>query len=94
MLKHVQVSPMRNRADSVSLRSSISCSSSLCGSPEPADIHSLRTASRASSYSSLNEIAPQVSVYKYKEQYVRSAHSFMQKVIKPTKAVRRPTGGA
>lgn len=58
MLKHVQISPHRNRSDSVSLRSSISSSSSLCGSPEPHD--SLRPSSRASSYCSLNETMPQV----------------------------------
>lgn len=64
MLKHVQISPHRNRSDSVSLRSSISSSSSLCGSPEPHD--SLRPSSRASSYCSLNETMPQVnSKYKY-----------------------------
>lgn len=60
MLKHVQVSPHRNRADSVSLRSSTSCASSLCGSPEP-PIDSMRPSSRASSYCSLSETAPQVS---------------------------------
>lgn len=61
MLKHVQVSPHRNRSDSLSLRSSISCASSLCGSPEPpSDI--IRTPSRASSYCSLNETAPQVKI--------------------------------
>lgn len=59
MLKHVQVSPHRNRSDSVSLRSSISCSSSLCGSPEPGD-NIQRTPSRASSYCSLNDALPQV----------------------------------
>ncbi|KAH8352377.1 hypothetical protein KR084_003747 [Drosophila pseudotakahashii] len=63
MLKHVQISPLRNRSDSVSLRSSShasSCASSMCGSPEPpAELQ--RTPSRASSYSSLNEQLPQVS---------------------------------
>ncbi|XP_055904923.1 uncharacterized protein DDB_G0271670 [Eupeodes corollae] len=61
MLKHVQISPMRNRSDSVSLRSSTSCSSSICGSPEPpSEIQ--RTPSRASSYSSLNEQLPQTTI--------------------------------
>lgn len=59
MLKHVQISPHRNRSDSISLRSSTSCASSLCGSPEPPG-DSLRTPSRASSYCSLNETIPQV----------------------------------
>lgn len=59
MLKHVQISPHRNRSDSVSLRSATSCASSMCGSPEPS-IESLRPASRASSYCSLDESAPQV----------------------------------
>lgn len=65
MLKHVQISPLRNRSDSVSLRSSSnasSCASSMCGSPEPpTDMQ--RTPSRASSYSSLNEQPPQVSAF-------------------------------
>lgn len=61
MLKHVQVSPHRIRADSVSLRSSTSCASSLCGSPEPPS-DSLRPSSRASSYCSLSENPPQVSI--------------------------------
>lgn len=61
MLKHVQISPHRNRADSLSLRSSTSCSSSLCGSPEPPSDHQ-RTPSRASSYSSLNEQISQVYI--------------------------------
>ncbi|XP_055852608.1 uncharacterized protein LOC129916601 isoform X1 [Episyrphus balteatus] len=61
MLKHVQISPLRNRSDSVSLRSSTSCSSSICGSPEPpSEIQ--RTPSRASSYSSLNEQLPQTTI--------------------------------
>ncbi|KAM7353858.1 RA domain-containing protein rau [Cochliomyia hominivorax] len=61
MLKHVQISPMRNRADSVSMRSSTSCASSMCGSPEPpSDLQ--RTPSRASSYSSLNEQLPQTTI--------------------------------
>lgn len=63
MLKHVQISPLRNRSDSLSLRSASnasSCASSMCGSPEPPnDLQ--RTPSRASSYSSLNEQLPQVS---------------------------------
>ncbi|XP_050741274.1 uncharacterized protein LOC108034258 isoform X1 [Drosophila biarmipes] len=67
MLKHVQISPLRNRSDSVSLRSSShasSCASSMCGSPEPpADLQ--RTPSRASSYSSLNEQAPQTTIKVY-----------------------------
>uniref|UniRef100_A0A182M4J7 Uncharacterized protein n=1 Tax=Anopheles culicifacies TaxID=139723 RepID=A0A182M4J7_9DIPT len=58
MLKHVQISPMRSRADSLSMRSSTSCASSLCGSPEPPG-DQLRSHSRASSYSSLNETIPQ-----------------------------------
>lgn len=59
MLKHVHISPLRNRsADSISLKSS---SSSLCGSPEPpSDSHQM-TPSRSSSYSSLNESIPQVN---------------------------------
>lgn len=63
MLKHVQVSPIRSRADSLSIRSSTSCASSLCGSPEPGSEppESLRSHSRASSYSSLSEPVPQVS---------------------------------
>lgn len=61
MLKHVHISPMRSRADSISLRSSASssltsCASSLCGSPEPL----MMTPSRSSSYSSLNESIAQV----------------------------------
>ncbi|XP_005189305.1 uncharacterized protein LOC101887648 [Musca domestica] len=61
MLKHVQISPLRNRSDSVSLRSSTSCASSMCGSPEPpTDLQ--RTPSRASSYSSLNEQLPQTTI--------------------------------
>ncbi|XP_073823645.1 RA domain-containing protein rau [Musca autumnalis] len=61
MLKHVQISPLRNRSDSVSLRSSTSCASSMCGSPEPpTDIQ--RSPSRASSYSSLNEQLPQTTI--------------------------------
>ncbi|KFB39154.1 hypothetical protein ZHAS_00006489 [Anopheles sinensis] len=59
MLKHVQISPMRSRSDSLSMRSSTSCASSLCGSPEPPN-DQLRSHSRASSYSSLNETIPQV----------------------------------
>lgn len=59
MLKHVQISPLRNRSDSVSLRSNNSCASSMCGSPEPStDLP--RTPSRASSYSSLSDHLPQV----------------------------------
>uniref|UniRef100_A0A1A9WX91 Ras-associating domain-containing protein n=1 Tax=Glossina brevipalpis TaxID=37001 RepID=A0A1A9WX91_9MUSC len=61
MLKHVQISPLRNRSDSVSLRSSNSCASSMCGSPEPAtDLP--RTPSRASSYSSLSDHLPQTTI--------------------------------
>ncbi|XP_017115216.1 uncharacterized protein LOC108137812 [Drosophila elegans] len=67
MLKHVQISPLRNRSDSVSLRSSShasSCASSMCGSPEPpSDLQ--RTPSRASSYSSLNEQMPQTTIKVY-----------------------------
>ncbi|XP_030377565.1 uncharacterized protein LOC115626354 [Scaptodrosophila lebanonensis] len=66
MLKHVQISPLRNRADSLSLRSSnvSSCASSMCGSPEPPnDLQ--RTPSRASSYSSLNEQLPQTTIKVY-----------------------------
>lgn len=65
MLKHVQISPLRNRSDSLSLRSNTSCSSSLCGSPEPTDDHQLptRSPSRASSYSSLSDTIPQVSFF-------------------------------
>lgn len=60
MLKHVHISPQRSRADLVSLRSSTSCASSLCGSPEPT-LDSFRSASRASSFYSLNdEATPQV----------------------------------
>ncbi|XP_036321894.1 uncharacterized protein LOC118735946 [Rhagoletis pomonella] len=61
MLKHVQISPLRNRSDSVSLRSTTSCASSICGSPEPpTDLQ--RTPSRASSYSSLSEQLPQTTI--------------------------------
>lgn len=66
MLKHVQISPLRNRADSISLRSTTSfssnssCASSLCGSPEPSNDFELKASSRSSSYSSLNESVPQV----------------------------------
>lgn len=59
MLKHVQISPHRNRSDSVSLRSTTSCASSICSSPEPS-IESLRPSSRASSCYSLDESIPQV----------------------------------
>ncbi|XP_004533840.1 uncharacterized protein LOC101451469 [Ceratitis capitata] len=59
MLKHVQISPLRNRSDSVSLRSS--CASSICGSPEP-PTELQRTPSRASSYSSLSEQLPQTTI--------------------------------
>lgn len=62
MLKHVQISPLRNRSDSLSMRSSTSCASSLCGSPEPSLTDQLRPVSRASSYCSLNETVPQVSL--------------------------------
>ncbi|XP_067621209.1 uncharacterized protein rau [Eurosta solidaginis] len=61
MLKHVQISPLRNRSDSVSLRSSTSCTSSMCGSPEP-PTELQRTPSRASSYSSLGEQLPQTTI--------------------------------
>lgn len=64
MLKHVQISPMRSRADSLSMRSSTSCASSLCGSPEPPG-EQLRSHSRASSYSSLNETIPQTTIKIY-----------------------------
>ncbi|XP_044315692.1 uncharacterized protein LOC108040879 [Drosophila rhopaloa] len=67
MLKHVQISPLRNRSDSVSLRSSShasSCASSMCGSPEP-PTELQRTPSRASSYSSLNEQPPQTTIKVY-----------------------------
>ncbi|XP_001660412.2 uncharacterized protein LOC5572466 [Aedes aegypti] len=64
MLKHVQISPMRSRADSLSMRSSTSCASSLCGSPEPPN-DQLRSHSRASSYSSLNETIPQTTIKIY-----------------------------
>lgn len=64
MLKHVQVSPMRSRSDSLSMRSSTSCASSLCGSPEPPG-EQLRSHSRASSYSSLNETIPQTTIKIY-----------------------------
>ncbi|XP_055597922.1 uncharacterized protein LOC129747647 [Uranotaenia lowii] len=65
MLKHVQISPMRSRADSLSMRSSTSCASSLCGSPEPPPSEQLRSHSRASSYSSLNETIPQTTIKIY-----------------------------
>ncbi|KAH8404343.1 hypothetical protein KR222_002882 [Zaprionus bogoriensis] len=67
MLKHVQISPLRNRSDSLSLRSSSnasSCASSMCGSPEP-PTELQRTPSRASSYSSLNEQLPQTTIKVY-----------------------------
>lgn len=51
MLKHVQVSPQRSRADSVS----ISSTASLCSLTEP--LHS-----RAPSYSSLSENSGQVKI--------------------------------
>lgn len=66
MLKHVQISPLRSRSDSVSLRSSTSfssnssCTSSLRGSPELSNDYELKMLSRSSSYSSLNESLPQV----------------------------------
>lgn len=66
MLKHVQISPLRNRADSLSIRSTTSCASSLCGSPEPPSSHECtRTPSRASSYSSLSETLPQTTIKIY-----------------------------
>ncbi|XP_055305667.1 uncharacterized protein LOC129570190 isoform X2 [Sitodiplosis mosellana] len=61
MLKHVQISPHRNRSDSMSLRSATSCASSLCGSPEP-PMDSLRSSSRASSYCSLDNTIPQTTI--------------------------------
>lgn len=61
MLKHVQISPLRNRSDSLSIRSTTSCTSSLCGSPEPPS-EQLRATSRASSYCSLNDAVPQVII--------------------------------
>ncbi len=61
MLKHVQISPLRNRSDSLSIRSTTSCASSLCGSPEPPS-DQLRATSRASSYCSLNDAIPQVII--------------------------------
>ncbi|KAH8375077.1 hypothetical protein KR093_003280 [Drosophila rubida] len=67
MLKHVQISPMRNRSDTASLRSSSNasfCSNSICGSPEP-PTELQRTPSRASSYSSLNEQPPQTTIKVY-----------------------------
>lgn len=70
MLKHVQISPLRNRSDSISIRSSISCSSSLCDSPEPPQSECpTRTPSRASSYSSLNESSSQVGLINVKRFY-------------------------
>ncbi|CAO1351227.1 unnamed protein product [Diamesa hyperborea] len=68
MLKHVHISPLRNRSDSISLRSSSSsssCASSICGSPEPPNDSHTRTPSRASSYSSLNESVPQTTLKIY-----------------------------
>lgn len=70
MLKHVHISPLRNRSDSMSLRSSVasSCSSSLCGSPEPpVELHTA-TPSRSSSYSSLNESIPQVGSHPWNHE--------------------------
>lgn len=67
MLKHVHISPLRNRSDSISLRSSTtfsmtsSCASSLCGSPEPPTDSQISTPSRSSSYSSLTDSNPQVN---------------------------------
>lgn len=46
------------------MRSSTSCASSLCGSPEPPN-EQLRSHSRASSYSSLNETIPQTTIKIY-----------------------------
>ncbi|KAL7039963.1 hypothetical protein ACKWTF_000192 [Chironomus riparius] len=67
MLKHVHISPLRSRSDSISLRSStasslnnVSYTSSLCGSPEPQ-----MTPSRSSSYSSLNESIAQTTLKVY-----------------------------
>ncbi|CAG9797170.1 unnamed protein product [Chironomus riparius] len=72
MLKHVHISPLRNRSDSISLRSSTSfssanssCATSLCGSPEPSSEYELKTSSRSSSYSSLSESVPQTTLKVY-----------------------------
>ncbi|KAJ9577204.1 hypothetical protein L9F63_006178, partial [Diploptera punctata] len=54
MLKHVQLSPFRSRADTLSLSSTASYSSL---SPEP-------LSSRSSSYSSLSESSPSVVTLK------------------------------
>ncbi|XP_060665326.1 uncharacterized protein LOC132797579 [Drosophila nasuta] len=67
MLKHVQISPMRNRSDTVSLRSSSNvslCASSICDSSDPS-LELQRTPSRASSYSSLTEQLPQTTIKVY-----------------------------
>lgn len=72
MLKHVHISPLRNRSDSISLRSSTSfssanssCATSLCGSPEPSSEYELKASSRSSSYSSLSESVPQTTLKVY-----------------------------
>ncbi|KAH8273994.1 hypothetical protein KR044_007414 [Drosophila immigrans] len=67
MLKHVQISPLRNRSDTVSLRSSGNvsiCANSMCCICDPARELN-RTPSRASSYSSLNEQLPQTTIKVY-----------------------------
>ncbi|KAG5674805.1 hypothetical protein PVAND_004753 [Polypedilum vanderplanki] len=74
MLKHVHISPLRNRSDSISLRSSTSfsssnnssCATSLCGSPEPSNSeYELKASSRSSSYSSLSDSVPQTTLKVY-----------------------------
>ncbi|CRL00428.1 CLUMA_CG013694, isoform A [Clunio marinus] len=71
MLKHVHISPLRNRLDSISLRSSAtlssssSCTTSLCGSPEPHSDTQLNTQSRSSSYTSLTESISQTTLKVY-----------------------------
>lgn len=72
MLKHVHISPLRNRADSISLRSSTSfsstnssCTTSLCGSPEPSSEYELKASSRSSSYSSLSDSVSQTTLKVY-----------------------------
>uniref|UniRef100_A0A1A9X274 Ras-associating domain-containing protein n=1 Tax=Glossina brevipalpis TaxID=37001 RepID=A0A1A9X274_9MUSC len=61
MLKHVQISPLRKRSDSVSLRSNNSCASSMSGNAEvAADLP--RTPSRSSSYLCLSDYLPQAII--------------------------------
>ncbi|KAG5674804.1 hypothetical protein PVAND_004752 [Polypedilum vanderplanki] len=66
MLKHVHISPLRSRSDSISRSSTMSslnsssCTISLRGSPEP---H--LTPSRSSSYTSLNESIAQATLKVY-----------------------------